>query len=62
MGTFFFFFIFQLTMFILLKPSIIVYFHSGWNQFDFFVVCTSVLDLLLEFAGGNTVSFLKVGP
>jgi hypothetical protein len=38
------------------------YFYSGWNRFDFFVVCTSIVDLIQDNIGSNTVSFLKVGP
>jgi len=38
------------------------YFTVGWNQFDFFVVCSSVLDITLEFSGKSFISFLKVGP
>lgn len=38
------------------------YFYSGWNRFDFFVVCTSILDLVLDSLGSGTISFLKVGP
>ncbi len=37
------------------------YFHSGWNKFDFFVVCASILDFILGLLG-NGLSFLKVGP
>jgi hypothetical protein len=38
------------------------YFHDGWNQFDFFVVSCSVIDLLLTALGKDVVSFLAVGP
>ena len=38
------------------------YFHKGWNQFDFFVVMTSILDIVLEYSGAETLTFLKVGP
>lgn len=24
------------------------YFYSGWNRFDFFVICTSLLDIILD--------------
>ena len=34
---------------------------SGWNQFDFFVVTTSILDLILNQIGSGIQS-LKVGP
>lgn len=29
------------------------YFRSGWNQFDFFVVMASLLDIVLDFSGNN---------
>lgn len=38
------------------------YFRNGWNQFDCFVVCTSILDLVLDFTGNKMISFLKSGP
>ena len=38
------------------------YFYSGWNRFDFFVVLTSIVDIILELMGSNTISFLKIGP
>jgi len=38
------------------------YFFKGWNQFDFFVVLTSILDIALEYSGNNLISFLAVGP
>ena len=38
------------------------YFYSGWNRFDFFVVCTSIIDIILDVMGSNTISFLKFGP
>ena len=38
------------------------YFYSGWNKFDFFVVSTSILDLVMDSLGQSFVSFLKVGP
>ena len=38
------------------------YFYSGWNKFDFFVVLTSIVDIVLELMGSNTISFLKIGP
>jgi hypothetical protein len=27
------------------------YFYSNWNRFDFFVVCTSILDIALDYSG-----------
>ena len=46
------------------------YFKTAWNKFDFFVVCSSLVDLGLEFAlptpeGGQDSSssqILQVGP
>ena len=39
------------------------YFHSGWNQFDFFVVMCSLLDIALELLGSNdNAKFLRAGP
>lgn len=38
------------------------YFLDGWNQFDFCVVTTSILDLVLSYSGKSFVKFLKVGP
>jgi len=38
------------------------YFHDGWNQFDFFVVSSSIVDLLLSSMGKDVMSFLAVGP
>ena len=37
-------------------------FYSDWNKFDFFVICTSLLDIILDQLGSGTISFLKVGP
>lgn len=31
------------------------YLYSGWNQFDFFVVLTSIIDIVLEVMGSNTI-------
>ena len=38
------------------------YFYSGWNKFDFFVVCASIVDIVLDLLGSSTISFLKIGP
>jgi len=38
------------------------YFKQGWNQFDFFVVTTSIIDLSMTYFGSSTVKFLRVGP
>ncbi|CAD8122811.1 unnamed protein product [Paramecium sonneborni] len=46
----------------LIAIGIIGYMRNSWNQFDFFVVCASILDLILDFSGNSFVTFLKVGP
>ena len=38
------------------------YFYSGWNRFDFFVVCTSIIDIILDQMDVQTISFFAVGP
>lgn len=38
------------------------YWFSGWNRFDFFVVMTSILDLLMDILGAQLFTFLRVGP
>lgn len=38
------------------------FWSSGWNQFDMFVVASSIVDLLLNALGGSTMAFLRVGP
>jgi len=38
------------------------YFRDSWNLFDFFVVCSSLIDITLSFMDAATISFLKVGP
>jgi hypothetical protein len=37
------------------------YFYSSWNKFDFFVVMTSVADLILTSLGSG-LKFLAIGP
>jgi hypothetical protein len=37
------------------------YFEDSWNKFDFFVVISSILDILI-FILGSQLSFLAVGP
>ena len=39
-----------------------VYFKNPWNQFDCFVVSTSILDLIMTYMGASLISFLKIGP
>lgn len=35
---------------------------SGWNRFDLFVVVSSVVDIILNLAGGTQSNLLRVGP
>jgi len=43
----------------LLANGIYGYFYVGWNQFDCFVVVSSIVDLLISNLLGSRVSFLK---
>ena len=38
------------------------YFYTTWNKFDFFVVCSSIIDLLLDFISGSKIKALSVVP
>lgn len=38
------------------------YFYTAWNKFDFFVVVSSILDIMLDFVGANKLKALSVGP
>ena len=38
------------------------YFKNPWNRFDCFIVSTSILDLIMTYAGASALSFLKAGP
>ncbi|EWS72781.1 cation channel family transporter (macronuclear) [Tetrahymena thermophila SB210] len=38
------------------------YFYKGWNQFDFFVVCASIVDIVMTFLGKSVIGFLRAGP
>ena len=38
------------------------YFSPGWHKFDFFVVCSSYLDIIMSFLSATSLKFLKVGP
>lgn len=46
----------------LLGYGFLGYFRQGWNQFDFFVVTTSIIDLSMTYFGSSTIKFLRVGP
>lgn len=38
------------------------YWMNGWNQFDLFVVCASVFDIIMNNLGGSASKALRVGP
>jgi len=38
------------------------YLKLGWNRFDFFVVVSSIFDLLLETLDTKSMEFLTVAP
>lgn len=38
------------------------YFKNGWNKFDFFVVVSSILDVVLDQLDTTSLEFLSVGP
>jgi hypothetical protein len=38
------------------------YFKNAWNKFDFFVVVSSILDLVMSFIGDSSLEFLAMGP
>jgi hypothetical protein len=38
------------------------YFENAWNKFDFFVVISSILDILIILLQSSKLSFLAVGP
>ena len=38
------------------------YFSVNWNRFDFFVVMSSLLDIIMSALSTGAISFLKVGP
>lgn len=39
------------------------YFYIGWNKFDFFIVVSSIGEILLSVvSSGNSASFLKFAP
>ncbi|CAI2366067.1 unnamed protein product [Moneuplotes crassus] len=39
-----------------------VYFSSSWNKFDFFVVLSSLLEILLSYLSSGSLQILTVGP
>jgi len=38
------------------------YFYSNWNNFDFVIVCTSLLDIMMDILGSDFIEFLNTGP
>lgn len=40
----------------------ITYFKNSWNVFDFFVVVSSSLDIILAQINTGSLKFLRVGP
>ena len=38
------------------------YFNSGWNKFDFFVVSSSYLDIIMNTLSASSLKVIKVGP
>jgi len=38
------------------------YFNSAWNKFDFFVVSSSFLDLIMANMSANSLKVIRVGP
>lgn len=38
------------------------YFKNAWNKFDFFVVVSSILDLLMGLVGDSQLEFMATGP
>ena len=38
------------------------YFKNSWNKFDFFVVVASLFDVLMEFMGSDSFSWLSSAP
>lgn len=38
------------------------YFKSGWNRFDFFVVISSFIDIIMNMLDAATLSIIRVGP
>ena len=38
------------------------YWYNPWNKFDFCVVITSIIDIILDYFNASTSNFLKIGP
>lgn len=46
----------------MLSTGVSIYLSQGWNKFDFFVVCSSLVDISMDSFGGQSLSFLRMGP
>ena len=40
----------------------LAYFKTGWNKFDFFVCCSSIVDILMSQMSSTDLSALKAAP
>ncbi|EAR95184.2 cation channel family protein (macronuclear) [Tetrahymena thermophila SB210] len=38
------------------------FFANDWNKFDLFVVVSSIVDIILNYSGALSASFLRIGP
>lgn len=38
------------------------YFKNGWNRFDFFVVLSSIFDIVMDQMTSSSLKFLRIGP
>ncbi|KAL4480370.1 hypothetical protein ABPG74_020886 [Tetrahymena malaccensis] len=38
------------------------FFANDWNKFDLFVVISSIVDIILNYSGALSASFLRIGP
>ncbi len=54
--------VFMLECIIKLLAFDITYFKNSWNIFDFFVVVSSSLDIILAQINTGSLKFLRVGP
>lgn len=59
---YFFTFIFDLECLLKLIAFGGSYFQNSWNVFDFFVVCSSAADILMDQLNSVNLKFLRVGP
>jgi len=40
----------------------LAYFKTGWNKFDFFVCCSSIVDILMSQMSTTDLAALKAAP